>query len=227
MGFMMTSGMKRILHYSVSAVLVCTIAWILFRCHFTGHPQHYGWPAYWYSNSATPSKSSGGTFTIAPADELVIVSYGFGAFRPIQLHERDAMYFASHIIWAATTCLVLFSSWQVLTRWIPPLLRTPKFSLQTLLVVTTLVAVTIVLMQMRPWEADFERAKSLHQEYLTVYVGLDPTSTWSPWYHRLPIIFGVVSSLVVVGHGLATIVGWMSKPAMLGALRPRRTLECD
>lgn len=121
----------------------------------------------------------------------------------------------------------MFSTWRMLTRWIPLLLRTPKFSLKSLMIATTLIAVTVVLMQMRPWEADFERAKALHQEYPTVYVGFDPTSTWSPWYHRVLIIFGVVSSLVVVGHGLATAVGWVHKPAMLRALRSRQALGSD
>lgn len=221
----MASGMNRILHYSFSAVLVCIIACILFCCHFTGHPYHYGWPAYWYSNSVASAKSLGGTFTILATGEPVVVS---DDFQMIPLHERGALYFASHFAWATATCLLLFSSWQVLTRWIPPLLRrAPKYSLKSLMIAMTLVAVTIVLMQVRPLEADFKRAEALRQEYPTVYVGLDPTSTWSPWYHRVLIIFGVVSSLVVVGHGLATAVGWVRKPAMLRALRSRQALGSD
>lgn len=199
-GAMVKRRANWVLYRCFSALVVCVVAYSLFRCHFEGHPEHYGWPVFWYSHATTlrtgASQFIGETPSISPGD-FYSYTYDFD-FRPIQLRERDATYFASHLIWGAATAITLLSTWLFLTNRLPLLWQVRRFTLRSLLLTTAMVAFIVVLMQVRPWAKDFERAKAAQSEYPTVYVGVDPTSTWSPWYRRAPVILGVVSNFYLV-----------------------------
>jgi hypothetical protein len=201
-----------VLYRCFSALVVCVVAYSLFRCHFEGHPEHYGWPAFWYSNATTlraeASHFAGETATISPRDSYLYTD----DFRPIQLRERDATYLASHLIWGAVTAITLLSTWIFLTNRMPLLWQAPRFTLRSLLLTTAMVAFIVVLMQVRPWAKDFERAKAAHSDYGTVYVGVDPTSTWSPWYRRGPVILGIVSNLYLLEGFLIRLSSRIAAP---------------
>lgn len=200
--------MKKVLYYGFAATLVCTIACVLTRCHFAGYPHHYGWPAYWYSyaNDASLGNSEY-TFTNLPNNQFLVVSHGSG---PTRIDEFDTTYYISHLLWGLSTLVVLFSSWHFVARLVPRLSHRHGFSLKSLMIATTLFAITVVMMQTRPRADDFKRAERFQMEYPTVFVGLDPTSTWSPWYHRCPIISGLVCTLVVAGRAGFQFVYWIA-----------------
>ena len=200
-------GMKRVLYRIFSAALVGGVAYTLLFCHFKGYPYDYGWPAYWYGYEEPPltriTMGVGGMRIEVPTGKHRIFPV---ASKPTRHKQFDTNFIISHATWGISTCLVVFSSWRFLTGWLPSICRSSRFSLKALLTATTIIAITTVVMQIRPGEEDFKQAKLLQIEYPTVYVGLDPTATWSPWYNRCLIVFGVVSSLLVVGHGLIRLV---------------------
>lgn len=184
-----------------SALVVLVVAVCLWQCHWEDHPSSYGWPAFWYSAQYASPTLEGQRFRIEPGPYRSYVLTG----RPLQLRERDPVYFLSHAVGLGSIGFALFATWRLLTHWIPRLVRRRRFSLKMMLAATTLTAVSVALLPVRPWDDDLKRAKARQPEGGTVYAGLDPTSTWSPWQRRVPVVFGVAASLLMLGEGAA----WM------------------
>lgn len=187
-----------------SALIVLVVAVCLWQCHFDGHPRSYGWPAFWYGAEYTSRTLEGFRVEYVPSSSWA--SYGWPG-RPLRLHERDSAYFLSHAVGFGAIAFTLVATWRLLTHWIPRLVRERRFSLKLMLAATTLTAVTVALLPVRPWNDDFKRARArlAENEDGTVYVGLDPTSTWSPWWRRGPVVLGVFASLVLFSELLARL----------------------
>lgn len=193
---------KHLALHLLALLVVARLTYLLYLSQFGGsYPGAYGWPAYWLRTSRpsleTDYSHQSGSVIYSP---LI-------APRQVGSIDLDLLFISSHLLWGIALILVICSTWLVIAYWLPRVCRRMRFSLKSLLLVSTVVALATVLAQLRPSPETLKHAQEMRSQQPTFFAGWDPCGTWMPWKDRAMVTFGVFCAVLVVGNSLLTCIG--------------------